>query len=106
MSKRRVVSGGWKKPLAYRVRPKDHPALRTLADARRLFFKRGDDANLRPGWQRAIALTMTAADTGRRDDIKAATDQVRKALFLSLELELDPETQASARPGGNVRGGK
>lgn len=83
----RVASRGWKTPLAYEVKPRDHPALRTLADARRLFFKRGDEANLRPGWQRAIALVMTAADTGKRSDVKAATDQLRKAMVVNMEFD-------------------
>jgi hypothetical protein len=71
----------WSKPLAHELTLKDGRTLRTLHDARDVFAS-GVFAGVKhsPPLEHAIDLLIDAAESGKPDDIKAATDQVAIAL--------------------------
>jgi hypothetical protein len=62
--------------LRARIKLTDGQELRTINDALALIKKRFDPATSIDGLDEALGLLAMAADTGKRPDIKAATDQL------------------------------
>lgn len=73
----------WSRKLAYPVVPLSGPLrpTRTLGEARRTLNERlPADAMARSAWTRAMTLLNVAGASGRRSDIREATDQMMRAL--------------------------
>lgn len=75
----------WSRPLSKPLKPKDSTALVLLADARDYAVGLSEDRQLRQAWQHAAELMIEAAQGGL---IKAATDQIERALFFDAKLTL------------------
>jgi hypothetical protein len=58
----------------------DGRRLETLADARQLILSLPARDQAQDRWQRAAAMLMTAATTGRRDHIVVATGMIERAV--------------------------
>jgi hypothetical protein len=77
--------------------PKDHSALRTLADARAyLLTLPADEAN-RLAWQYAAKLIMQAADDPSGPNIAAVTRQLEQALFVGYRLDMSGDATSAAK---------
>jgi hypothetical protein len=73
----------WKKPLAYELALKDGRILRTLHDARDVFASGVfNGVTHSPPLELALESLLKAAETGKPDDVKAATDQISVVLRL------------------------
>jgi hypothetical protein len=73
----------WFRKLAYPVVPRSGPLrpTRTLAEARKTLLERlPAECQSRSWWQRTTALLLAAGTSGRRNDIRDATDQLMRAL--------------------------
>ena len=73
----------WSRKLSYPVVPRSGPLrpTRTLGEARKTITERlPADALARSGWTRAMVLLSVAGASGRRGDIREATDQMMRAL--------------------------
>jgi redox-regulated HSP33 family molecular chaperone len=73
---------GWNRPLAYPLELRDGHEIETMKQAAGLITKRLPKARQeKKVWQHAAALLMQAHESGKRDDIRAATDQLHRALI-------------------------
>ena len=73
----------WNRPLAYPIKLRDGYTIETMKQAAGLITKqlpRGRQE--RAIWQHAVELLMQAHKTGKAEDIRAATDQLCRALQL------------------------
>jgi hypothetical protein len=68
--------------LARRIEPTGGPGVElvTLEDAARFMGRMRPWRQARPTWDYAAELILSAATSGRRTDIEAATDQLERAL--------------------------
>jgi hypothetical protein len=67
--------------LARTIALTDGRQLKSLHDARELMIVVSGSVNARPGaLDQVIRLLITAAETGKRDDIAAATDAIERVL--------------------------
>jgi len=74
---------GWNRALAYPIKLRDGDTIETMKQAAALITKqlpRGRQE--RAVWQYAVELLMQAHKSGKAIDIRAATDQLRRALQL------------------------
>jgi hypothetical protein len=73
----------WSRKLAYPVVPFSGPLrpTRTLGEMRKTLLERlPAECQTRSSWQRTAALLNAAGRSGRRNDIRDATDQLMRAL--------------------------
>jgi len=83
MARGRPING-WSVELARPVPVRDGTELRTLRDACTMVLDGVPEAKqLRPEWQHAAKLLMAAAESGKSDDVEAATKQIELALLLN-----------------------
>jgi hypothetical protein len=74
---------GWYRPLAYPITLRDRTVINTMAQAARLMTERLPLARQeKPVWQHAAELLMQAQKSGKAIDVRAATDQLCRALQL------------------------
>ena len=78
----------WSAKLAKPLKPRDHPELRTLADARDYMLKLPDAIAMWQAWLRAGDLLLLAAKYPTDDAIAEVTDQIDRALFLSYREDM------------------
>jgi hypothetical protein len=86
----------WRAELIRPVKPVGRPPLKTLADARAYLLELPDGTASLPDWRRAAELLLDAADDADAPAIRAATDQVERALFATRRLDLDHPPQRRA----------
>jgi len=84
----------WWSTLSSPLHLEDGRRIETLSDARCMILSLPPADQAQDRWQRAAAMLMTAAETGRRDHISIAQAQLERALT-------DP-TQSSVRLAGDV----
>jgi hypothetical protein len=70
----------WNNKLSRNLKLKDGTVLKSLTDARALFLNRFSNITHSAPLAYAGELLLKAAETGKRADIEAATDQVELAL--------------------------
>jgi hypothetical protein len=70
----------WTKKLSRPLVLKDGTTLKTLSDVRALFLDRFATVTHSEPLAYAGQLLLTAAETGKRADIEAATDQIERVL--------------------------
>jgi len=70
----------WWSTLSPPLHLNDGRSVETLADARGLILSLPPADQAQDRWQRAAAMLMTAAETGRRDHISIAEAQLERAL--------------------------
>jgi hypothetical protein len=73
----------WRAPLARPLKPRNHGALRTLADARSYILELPAPVARYQAWQHAGKLLMTAAEAPNDTAINNATRQLELALFVT-----------------------
>jgi hypothetical protein len=73
----------WSATLARTVKPRDHAALRTLADARSYFLELPAGLARQQSWQQAGKLLLSAAEALNDAAINDATRQLELALFVT-----------------------
>lgn len=88
--------------LARIVTLEDGTTLRTIADAAAAIEKTYPPSLQWAPLQHAITLLKTAADTGKRADIAAATDQLARVLAISPD-DKKPAARASRRRASHGR---
>jgi hypothetical protein len=76
--------------LAREVPVRNGPLLRTLKQAADLTMD-NKETGKRSSWQSAAQKLMTAAETGSKSDIDAATKQIELALFMENRLQMKTE---------------
>jgi hypothetical protein len=86
----------WDTPLARPLKPRDHAALETLADARAYVFKLPPAMAGWQAWVRAIELLLAAAANPTKAAIVAATEQLELAMFHSARTDM-PADEALKR---------
>lgn len=77
--------GAWSRPLTRVLVTRDGERIGTLIDAANYILALPETVQQRGLWQHATKLLMEAAAGG---DVKAATDQMARAMF--IEFKLDP----------------
>ena len=83
MARKTFRPTGWNRALAYPIKLRDGDVISTLAQAARLMTQRLPQARQeKPVWQHAAELLMQAQKSGKAIDIRAATDQLCRALQL------------------------
>ena len=82
MARQTSKSVGWNRPLAYPLTLRDGTDIATLRQAAALLMGLSETWKSKPVWQRAAHLVMQAQKSGKPADIRAATDQLRRALQL------------------------
>ena len=71
----------WSGTLAYPIKLRDGDVISTMANAAHLMTQRLPKARQEKAvWQHAAALLMQAHESGKAEDIRAATDQLSRAL--------------------------
>ena len=93
----------WFRKLAYPVVPRSGPLrpTRTLAEARKTLLERlPAECKARSWWESATALLLAAAKSGRRNDIRDATDQLMRALEREGWLRSTVPFHEPSRPHG------
>ena len=78
----------WTTSLDRTLKPRDHAALHTLADARAYMLELPEDMAGRQVWQHAGHLLLAAAESPAKAAIEGATKQLDLALFLSFRLDM------------------
>jgi hypothetical protein len=78
-----VTETSWTASLTRTLRPRNHAALRTLADVRAYMLDLPEDMVGRQAWQQAAKLLLAAAENPKTAAINAATKQLELALFLT-----------------------
>jgi len=86
----------WSALLSRPVPVRDGPLLRTLKQAADLTMKNGVQ---RTSWEGAARKLMTAAESGSKPDIEAATKQIELALFMENRLQMKTERKPSKASG-------
>jgi hypothetical protein len=82
MARKTSKPTGWHRPLAYPLTLRDGTEIATLRQAAALMMGLPETRKSRPVWQRAAELLMQAQKGGKAADIRAATDQICRALQL------------------------
>jgi len=72
----------WSGTLAYPIKLRDGEVISTMAQARLAILRLPDARQEKPVWQHAAELLMQAHKTGKLAHIRAATDQLCRALQL------------------------
>jgi hypothetical protein len=81
MAKKALKPTGWNRPLASPITLRDGHVIETLGQAAKLMTLRLPKARQeKPIWQKTAAMLMQAHESGKPDDIAAATAQLRRAL--------------------------
>jgi hypothetical protein len=81
MAKKNAKPVGWNRALAYPIKLRDGDVISTMAQAARLMTQRLPQARQeKPVWQHAAELLMQAQKSGNAIDVRAATDQLCRAL--------------------------
>jgi hypothetical protein len=75
----------WSRKLAKTLYTIDGKTLRTLNDARAYAVALPATSGAQKHWQRAAELMLAAAESG---DVSAASEQIQKALFLDMRLDV------------------
>ena len=78
----------WSALLSRPVPVRDGPLLRTLKQAADLTMENGVQ---RSSWEASARKLMTAAESGTKADIEAATKQIELALFMENRLQMKTE---------------
>ena len=71
---------GWQRPLAFPIKLRDGHVVETMAQAVALTQRLPKARQLKPIWQHTAALLMEAHASGKPDDLRHATAQLRRAL--------------------------
>ncbi len=83
MARKTAKPTGWNRALAYPIKLRDGDVISTMAQAARLMTQRLPQARQeKPVWQHTADLLMQAQKSGKAIDIRAATDQLCRALQL------------------------
>jgi hypothetical protein len=80
----------WSESLARTLKPRDHAALRTLADARDYMLGLPASVAEYEAWQHAGKLLLAAAEAPGRATIDDATRQIELALFTTGRQDMTP----------------
>jgi len=81
MAKKTIKPTGWNRALAYPIKLRDGGVVSTMAQAACLMTQRLPQARQeKPVWQHTADLLMQAHKSGKAIDIRAATDQLCRAL--------------------------
>jgi hypothetical protein len=78
----------WAAKLAKPLKPRDHPELVTLGNARDYMLKLPDEIASRQAWLQAAELLLAAAKYPTDDAIAEATEQLDRALFLTYREDM------------------
>ena len=73
---------GWFRPLAYPLTLRDGTRIATLRQAATLMIGLPETRKSKPVWQHAAELLLQAHKAGKASDVRAATDQLCRALQL------------------------
>jgi ABC-type cobalamin transport system ATPase subunit len=78
----------WTTSLARTIKPRNHTALHTLAEARAYMLELPKDIADRPVWQHTGQLLLTAAETQTKPAIDDVTKQLELALFVTYRQDM------------------
>jgi hypothetical protein len=83
MAKKTRKPAVWNRALAYPIKLRDGDVISTMAQAARLMTQRLPKARQeKPVWQHTAELLMQAQKSGKAIEVRAATDQLCRALQL------------------------
>ena len=82
MRKKQNTVSSWQRPLSFPIKLRDGHVIETMAEAAHLMTQLPQARQERPVWQHAAELVMQAHKGGKAKDIRAATDQLCRALQL------------------------
>jgi hypothetical protein len=75
------MPSNWSRKLSEPVKLKDGRILETLREVRDLILRLGSSHQKHPWWTYTAELLLKAAESGKRTDIKLATDQLCRVLM-------------------------
>jgi hypothetical protein len=88
MARKNAKPVGWNRALAYPIKLRDGGVISTMAQAARLMTQRLPKARQeKPVWQHTAELLMQAQKSGKAIDVRAATDQMCRALVVEGWIE-------------------
>jgi len=86
----------WDARLGRALKPRDHDALETLADARAYMLELPPEISGSQAWTRAAELLLAAAKDPKRKAIGDVTEQLELAMFMSGRTDM-PADEALKR---------
>ena len=95
----------WTQRLAEPIALNNGEVLRTLRDARKYILALPEQVQHHAKWQRLASLLLSAADFGRADLIRIATEQLRQALSTPplVSMQLAEDTPPKKAPAARVK---
>jgi hypothetical protein len=83
------MANGWSRKLSEPVKTENGRILKTLSDVRDLILRLGESEIKHAWWVYAGELLLKATKSGKRSEIKLATDQLCRALDRAGMLQRD-----------------